>query len=613
MEDLLPYYERELGIFRQYSRKFAQRYPKTAGQLLIAGEASEDPHIERLIQSFALLTARVSKRLDCDYPLFTESLLESLYPHYLRPLPSYTVVQLVGDPKQNLDCATIVPRGSPLQAEPIDTVRCEFRTVYDVLLAPLTIRELRFRPFVDEPALDGSLPETTTSAISLTLAVGAAMPDWPNQLPPRLRLHINGELSLRGALLDALLMRTCRVFLKAAGTVRWKPLAATPFRLAGMDEEDAMLPFGARSNPAFRLLSEYFSYPEKFCFVDLDLAAIAAALPAACGEFTLLIALSDVAPDSHQARLLGSLTSEALMMGCTPAINLFARSGVPFQRTDIATDHALLADFTHAASYDIHAIEKVTLLRDTPHGKVGTDFAPLYTAQYDPQDAPASGCYWLARRDERVAALSPGHELRLSLIDPVAANGDSGIATVMTELVCTNRDVPTQLPIGAPEGDLRSESVTTATRVRMLRKATPSYRFANGEGAHWRLIDHLTLNYATLGRTGAGGLQKMLSLYDLPRSASSQRQIRGITAIEIGTTRQWMPTLPVASLMSGIAIRMTLDERAFAGSSMAIFVHVIDRYFALNRQLNCFTQLSVVSAQSGKEIMQCPPRCNEQL
>ena len=87
MEELLPDYERELGIFRNYSRKFAQRYPKTAGQLLIAGENSEDPHIERLIQSFALLTARVAKRLDSDYPQFTESMLETLYPHFLRPLP----------------------------------------------------------------------------------------------------------------------------------------------------------------------------------------------------------------------------------------------------------------------------------------------------------------------------------------------------------------------------------------------------------------------------------------------------------------------------------------------------------------------------------------------
>lgn len=373
-----------------------------------------------------------------------------------------------------------------------------------------------------------------------------------------------------------------------------------------------MLPFGARSNPAFRLLTEYFSYPEKFYFVDLDLAAIAACLAPGSSQFTLLVALCDVAPDSNQARLLGSLAPEVFMLGCTPAINLFAKSGVPFQLTDMTAEHALLPDSTHASFYDIHAIESVRLGRESPEGKTSTDFAPLYTAHHDAAGVRSPGCYWLARRDERVATLSPGHEMRLVLIDPTAPAG-GGIATVMTELSCTNRDVPSQLPFGLPDGDFRSDAVPSGACIRMLRKATPSYRFANGEGAHWRLIDHLTLNYTSLGQGGVGGLQKMLALYDLPKSASSQRQIRGIGALEIGTARQWMPTVPVASLMAGIGIRMTLDERAFAGSSMAIFVHVIDRYFALNRQLNCFTQLSVVSAQTGKEIMQCPPRCNEQL
>lgn len=192
MEELLPYYERELGIFRQYSRRFAQRYPKTAGQLLIAGESSEDPHIERLIQSFALLTARVSRRLDSDYPLFTESLLESLYPHYLRPLPSYTVVQVQGDPKTEDDGVTIVPRGSVLQSMQVDTFRCDFTSIYDVVLAPLAFKELRFRAFLDEPTLDGHFPDATTSAISLTLAFGEKLPNWPRQLPPRLRIHLNG-------------------------------------------------------------------------------------------------------------------------------------------------------------------------------------------------------------------------------------------------------------------------------------------------------------------------------------------------------------------------------------------------------------------------------------
>lgn len=613
MEDLLPYYERELGIFRQYARKFAQRYPKTAGQLLLAGEAAEDPHVERLIQSFAFLTARVSRRLDSDYPQFTESLLESLYPHYLRPLPSYSIVQMSSPDRLQGDAVVTLPRGLMLQSGAVDGVRCQFRTVYDVVQAPLAITRLGFRAFLEEPALEGCLPPETSSALSLSIAVGDALPDWRRKLPPRLRLFVNGELSLRGALLDALLIRTCRVFARAEGETAWAALAGSPFGLAGLDEDDAMLPFSARSNPAFRLLTEYFSYPEKFNFLDLDLAAIAACLPPQCRKFTLLLALYDVPADSNDARLLGSLKPDMLMMGCTPVINLFEKRGVPFQVTHAAADYSLLADATHAAGYDIHTIDCVKLFRETPDGKSSTAFAPLYTSHHDPHRGQSLGRYWLARRDETLASISPGHEVRLTLIDPDAQAGNGGMATVLTGLTCTNRDLPAQLPFGDPAGDLRSESVPATTTIRLLRKPSPPYRFANGNAAHWQLINHLTLNYSAMSGAGASGLQKMLALYDLPRSASSQRQIRGIVGVEIGTTRQWMPTLPVESLMAGIAIRITLDERAFVGTGLAIFAHVMDRYFALNRQLNCFTQLEIVSAQSGKEIIKCPPRSNEAL
>jgi len=274
----------------------------------------------------------------------------------------------------------------------------------------------------------------------------------------------------------------------------------------------------------------------------------------------------------------------------------------------------LLADATHAAGYDIHSVEAVRLHRETDGGSsTVVDFTPLYAADHTDADPDAAGCYWLTRRDDIVAAVSPGHEVRLTLIDPHAVAGGGGLATVSTALLCTNRDLPSQLQFGDPDGDLRSDAVPTTTVVRLLRKPTPSYRFTNGDGAHWRLITHLTLNYGTLTRASVADLQKMLALYDLPRSAVAQRQIRGIVAIDSGTVRAWIPTRPVASLMVGVGVRMTLDERAFAGSAMVIFIRVLERYFSLNRQLNCFTQLEVIAAHSGKELIKCKPRCSEEL
>ncbi len=338
-----------------------------------------------------------------------------------------------------------------------------------------------------------------------------------------------------------------------------------------------------------------------------------ASLPAQCQSFTLHVALSDVAPDSNEARLLASISPDHLMLGCTPVINLFDKAGVPFQITHTSPDYALLADSSLASRYDIYSVNAVRLVRETATGTTITEFAPLYAVKHDAPGEDAKGCYWLTRRDEAVAAISPGHETRITLIDPDSIAGGGGTATVATQLRCTNRDLPSRMQFGHPGGDLRCESVPATTTIRLLRKPSPTYRFTNGNGAHWRLIAHLTLNFSTLTRAGVGDLQEMLSLYDLPQSASSGRQIRGIVGLESGTVRAWMPTLPAASLMAGIGIRMTLDEQAFAGSGLVIFASVMDRYFALNRQLNCFTQLEIVSAQSGKEIMKCTPRCHDEL
>ena len=196
--------------------------------------------------------------------------------------------------------------------------------------------------------------------------------------------------------------------------------------------------------------------------------------------------------------------------------------------------------------------------------------------------------------------------MRLCLIDPQFSPGSAACATVSTQLLCSNRDLPTQLHYGLPGGDLLAEDVPDGIPARFLRKPTPSMRFL--ADTHWRLIAHLSLNYASLTQSGLSEFQKMLSLYDLPRSPTTQRLIQGIVTLEHGSTRAWMPTVPFPTLMPGIAIRLGIDEQAFVGSSIYIFAQVLQRYFALNSQLNCFSQLTLLSQRSGEELIRCPER-----
>ncbi|WP_296947772.1 type VI secretion system baseplate subunit TssF [uncultured Massilia sp.] len=614
MDELLRYYEEELGLFGQFAREFRARYPKPASELHVAGETWEDPGVARLIQSVALLSARIQKRLDDDYPKFTEALLDSLYPHYLRPLPSYSIVRIGWRGEDEVpERVALLPRGTMLRAgsEPAPGAGqpCRFRTVYDVLLAPLRVCALRFVP-LPAPPRGVRLPRAVTSAIALALDAPDGRP-LDAILPARLRLFADGDASVRAALVDALLLRCRAAWIEADGDGRWLPLARVPLRLAGFDDEDALLPHPARSHPALRLLTEYFSYPEKFNFLDLDLDAVRALLPPRCRRVTLHLGLAGIDADADGARLLAGAGARNLLVGCTPVVNLFPKAAAPVQLAHTSADVPLVADGAHAAAYEIHSVDAVRVARED--GGV-TAFRPLYVAgqqeppahEHGPQAQRAH--YWIARRDHAVAAVSPGHELRIVLLDADFRTTVPAGGTLSADLTCSNRDAPAQLHWGQPQGDLRTDEAAGLAPVRLLRKPTPARRFDGTRGAHWRLVAHLSLHHAGLSMAGLAEFRKMLALYDLARSPVAQRQIAGIAGLEHGAVRAWMPTAPVSTLMPGIGIRLTVDEDAFAGSGLAAFVQVLDHYVALNGQLNCFTRLQVVSQQTGREIAACAPR-----
>lgn len=613
MDELLRYFEEELGLFGHHAREFRSRFPKPASDLHITGEHYDDPSVARLIQSVALLSARIHKRLDDDYPKFTESLLESLYPHYLRPLPAYSVARIVSSSHDGGEFARI-DRGTPLRSSPVGGTVCQFRTVYPVLTGPLRIVDAAFAVPIAAPRT-AQLARGVTAGLSIGLEVKGSLAALCARGWGSVRLFVDGEPALRAALIDALFMRARGAWVQAEGSAFWRPLAAVPLRLAGFGTEEALLPTSTRSHPAFRLLTEYFAYPEKFHFIDIDLGALARQLPEGCTRCTLHLGLAGISADGDSARMLAPLAARHLLPGCTPVVNLFRKAGDPIALTHTRAEYTLAADGAHAGAFDIHSIDRVCVVREARGTASVTEFSPLYSVQHDQmgEHQGVAGHYWSARRDELLAAGSPGHALRLSLSDPDFNPDEAASATISTELTCTNRDLPAQLRIGQPAGDLMAESAGGATPFVLLRKPSPSWRFANGDGAHWRLIAHLALNYAGLTSAGLPDLQKMLALYDLPRSPAARRQIAGIVKLEHGSVRAWLRTRPVSALMPGVAIRMTLDEEAFAGSALYVFAQVMDRYFALNSQLNCFTRLEIVSHQTGEEILACAPRTAEQL
>ncbi|THC41330.1 type VI secretion system baseplate subunit TssF [Massilia sp. Mn16-1_5] len=608
MDQLLPYYESELGYLRRSLREFAERYPKIAGRLLISGEVYEDPHTERMIESFALLNARIAKRLDDDYPEFTEALFDVLYPHYLRPFPSCSIARFDCTGAAQQSAAASIARGTQLTTRPVRGAACTFRTVYPVTIAPLAFSQVSFSDILRAPERVEA-PANASAGISLSISASAGQLDFQKLDCPLLRVFIDGEPSFCAALRDALFMRTVGAWVEVGECGRWLPLPAIPIRAAGFGEDESVIDFPARSHAAYRLLTEYFCFPEKFNFFDIDLAALGAIIPGAA-SVTLHLALSGIRSDSNMARLLGTLSARHLQLGCTPVVNLFRQRGEPIRLTHTTPSYPVLADARRAYAFEVQSIDSVNLVRQTPQGETVVQFRPFYSLQHA-QTAEQNGHYWAMRRDETLAERSPGFETQIAIVDidfdPAAVETD----TLNLELTCSNRDLPSQLSYGQAGGDLFLEGGSTVRAIHFLRKPSHSWRFPSGRSAHWRLISHLSLNHLSISAGGVEAFREMLALYDLPRSPSSQRQIGGIVSIEQQPTTAWLAGNPFNCLVRGVQVRLAIDEEAFIGSGIHAFTHIVERFLALYVHANSFTQLVIVSAKTGEEIYTCTAKSGD--
>jgi len=627
MRDLLPYFQRELNFLQTHKREFAAAYPEIGGRLSAASDLIDDPHVDRLVQSFALLSSRIHKRLDDDFPLFTESLLEVLYPHYLRPFPACSIAQFdLGGNAAQLSQPHRVPRGTLLDSRPVRGVKCRFRTAYEVTLLPLRVTAAAYRGAIQAPS--GSvLPREATSVFSLTLALQSPQADWASLDVPALRVALNGETSMVHALREALSGNVLATLWQGDDHGPWQPMrdpfataagageatgtgatAGAPTgpalpRQVGFADDEALIDYDARSHPAYRLLTEYFGFAAKFNFLDLPLPA--PAQRPRSRQLTLHFVMAGIRADSEAARQLELADAASVVLGCTPVVNLFSQRADPIRITHTGTTYPVLPDGGRRAwGYEVYAIDRVFRVQQTPQGEAIHAFRPFYSLQHEQllREGEHAGRYWYSQRSETLAERSPGYETEIAIVDVEFDPASPQADTLSLDVRATNRDLPSQLTIGHAGGDLFPEGGSVAREVRLLRTPTRSHRFERGEGALWRLISHLTLNHLSLGSAGVEPLQELLRLYDLPRSPGNRRLVDGVVGLAHAPATACLPGNPFPTFVRGTHITLTLDEHCFAGAGLRLFAQVLDHFFGLYVQANSFTELAVVSAQSGEPL-----------
>src|SRR5271165_4885913 len=267
-DDLYLYYENELTFLRQMGAQFAEKYPKPAGRLLLEQDKCEDPHVERLIEAFAFLAARVHLKIDDEFPEITEALLGIIYPHFIRPIPSMSVVQLNLDPdKGKLTTGLVIGRNDTVYSKPVDGVPCKFWTCYETTLWPITVASADWRtPDRLTPSIKSG---DASGVVRLELRCPADL-EFPKMELDRLRFHLSGEPALVHTLYELLCCNLTGILLRDPTPLSHVPpvmLPASALEPVGFGRDEGMFPYDGRSFIGYRLLQEYFTFPQKFFFV----------------------------------------------------------------------------------------------------------------------------------------------------------------------------------------------------------------------------------------------------------------------------------------------------------------------------------------------------------
>lgn len=607
MHDLLPYYERELSVLRRHGREFGERFPKIAARLLMSGEVCEDPHVERLLQSFALLSARIHKKLDDDFPEITETLLGTLYPHYLRPFPSCSIVRLDGGGAEaQLTAPALVPRGTMMSTRAVKGVSCRFRTVYDVHVAPLKIGTVAF----EEPPIVGRgyrLPAEASAAIELVIESMSEQTSIPALGLPRLRMFLDGDASVVSQLREALLARRVAILVEDETAHCWKNVPVSALSPVGFDPDEGILDYDARSLLAYRLLTEFFAYQEKFHFIDLDLAALCRPLSSTVRRLRIKFLLSASKNRDQDAHLLERVGPHNFSLGCTPVVNLFDRHADPIRITHTKAQYPLVVDSRRAHAYELYSIRSVNKVEKTSTGEQVIEYRPFYALRHA-ETVEHKGRFWHLQRDDRVAESSPGYEWEIAVVDHEFDPEQDKTETLSIEVSATNRDLPSQLPYGLAEGDLTIEGGSLARTIRFLRKPTTTCRFERTNGALWRLISLLSLNHLSLTEHGLEALKETLVLYNITRAPMNQRIIDGVVSIAHRPATARIAGNPFPTFVKGLEIELTVDEQAYVGIGLSLFIEVLDCFFALYVHANSYSQLLIRSANTNEIIRKCPPR-----
>lgn len=563
-------FREEMDYLRRLGREFARDNPQLSQFL---GDEAADPDVERLLEGFAFLTAKLRLKIDDDLPELTHSLLQLLWPNYLRPLPSVTIMRF-----EPLDRAIttrqVIPKGTQVLSRPVEGVRCEFRTCADVTVYPLRILEVS----------DAHTREKSIMRVDLAPISGNSLESFDCD---QLDFHLSGDDTTALTLYLWLSKYLSEVRIEIGGQTR--RLSARQVQFPGFSADEALLPYPKNVFDGYRILQEYFIFPRRFLFFSLT--ALRSVWPEGSTD--------NVRLEFHFNRPMPvdiRLRNADLMLYCVPAVNLFEHDAEPINLNGRSVDQRLRPSGQRRDAYEIFSIDEVSgwhRMADGQRGKFLRTFHPFESLQHEIEHAQGRAALYYRTRIEN-ALNEDGVLHRVAFIRSDETDYINEDETVSLALTCTNRDLPLSLGVG--DICLQTQTTPHFASYSNVTRPTPSYRPVLDGALQWTLISNLSLNYLSLLSTEP--LKAVLrgydfaALHDIQRARATRKRLDGIGDAITAPTDLLMKGLPIR----GLKTRLKLDPEAFlCEGDLYLFGTVLSHFFALYASINSFHLLEATN------------------
>ncbi|MEB3703055.1 Type VI secretion system baseplate subunit TssF [Candidatus Bealeia paramacronuclearis] len=580
-EELLEYYQQEMAYLRRSGARFAQQYPHVAEALNLTATDTSDPHVERLLESFAFLTAKLQKDVDDRFSRFSNTLLSVLYPQFVQPFPSSSIAHFKLSPHLGkLATGTVVPKGTQLYTEAQNGEKCRFQTIYPVEMWPVEIIEagiisqdqlnLPEAPFNTQwfyhlriQRYDGAMSDLNFSSLRFSILGGKYLTNFIYSTIFGFSPNAASPILFQGDAMDMAVV-----------------LPSDSISPVGFNEGENLIPYPPQSHEAYRLLCEYFMFPEKFMFFDLKNLA-----PQSCNQyFDIYIGIN---PSVKLDKI--HVSSDNFKLGCTPIVNLFPKISEPLDLTNQSIAYKLIPDQRRQGSTEIHSIQKVTAA--VPGKKDTLSYSPYFSYNHDMEENDQSR-FWYAQRKPTDVPNAIGTDMWLSFVDfkfnPNAPSNQS----IYAHTLCTNRDLATFVPAGAAlqvDGSIPSAVITCVMR------PTPQVNPLLSGDNLWQLISQLSLNHLSLScaNNSIVTLKEMLRLYMWSSRYDAQPEINALEGISYQTSVRRTGTDGWRGFVQGLSINLTTSSNIFEGSGLFLLCSVLNQFFSLYVGINSYTSYAV--------------------